>query len=194
MWENRLLFVLALGVFSAKAQTTNWSDVVGIKSNFFFYKNQTNQESQITSIGPSSSFQARYGYWNFSTESFLPFYPTFYPSWLSDPEAVSISLDQFGEATLIGVVHPYIPEMLNDPHRTGRPYAPPDSSQGLGIEFLYLENTSSFSSIIVLNSYDNDWISKNDQAVVGQIQQQGTGTAITMVPEPSSLSLLLAVS
>jgi hypothetical protein len=68
---------------------------------------------------------------------------------------------------------------------------PPNPDHGVGIEFSYVENSFLYSSIIVLNSLDGKWISSNDQAVVGQIQTQNGGTAITMVPEPSSLSLLV---
>ena len=191
----RLLSVLVLAGVSVQGQTTSYSDIVGYSGNLFFYKNQFTEENRITSIASPNSFQARYGFWDFSADLFEPYYPTFYPLLSSDPESLAVSFANPGNATLSGVVHPYTPELLPDTllHQSPwRPYAPPASYQGIGIEFLYTENTLSYSSIIVLNSLDGEWISSNDQAVVGQIRSQAGGIAISMVPEPSSLSLLIA--
>ena len=198
---KRLLAILVLAGASAQAQTSSYGDLVGTVPNLLFYKNQKSQGNQITSVASSSSFQARYGYWDFQQNTFSALWPDFYlpgNSLLSsDPDYLTVSFDpSSGVAALSGVVHPFIPELLNDPTSTPRPYAPPGPNQSLGIEFLYTENLLSIStnyfSIVLLNAYDGAWLSANDQAVLGQIEAQGSGTAITMVPEPSSLSLLLA--
>jgi PEP-CTERM motif len=198
---KRLLAILVLAGASAQAQTSSYGDLVGTVPNLLFYKNQKSQGNQITSVASSSSFQARYGYWDFQQNTFSALWPDFYlpgNSLLSsDPDYLTVSFDpSSGVAALSGVVHPFIPELLNDPTSAPRPYAPPGPNQSLGIEFLYTENLLSIStnyfSIVLLNAYDGAWLSANDQAVLGQIEAQGSGTAITMVPEPSSLSLLLA--
>jgi PEP-CTERM motif len=189
----RVLAVLVLVGAAAQGQANSHSDTVGYVGNLIFYKNQIAQDNQIISFISPSSFQARYGYWSFSADLFEPFYPTSYPSAPSDPETLDVYFDSNGFATLVGVVHPYIPELLADTvlnQTPSRPYMPPNPDQGVGIEFSYAENSFLYSSIIVLNSLDGKWFSSNDQAVVGQIQAQNGGTAITMVPEPSSLSLL----
>lgn len=198
---KRLLAILFLAGASAQAQSSSYGDLVGTVPNLLFYKNQKSQGNQITSVASSSSFQARYGYWDFQQNTFSALWPDFYlpgNSLLSsDPDYLTVSFDpSSGVAALSGVVHPFIPELLNDPTSAPRPYAPPGPNQSLGIEFLYTENLLSIStnyfSIVLLNAYDGAWLSANDQAVLGHIEAQGSGTAIIMVPEPSSLSLLLA--
>jgi hypothetical protein len=197
---KRLLAILVLAGASAQVQPSSYSDVIGTVPNLLFYKNQKSQENQITSVASSSSFQARYGYWDFHQNTFSALWPDFYlpgNSLLSsDPDYLTVSIDpSSGVAALSGVVHPFIPELLNDPTSTPRPYAPPGPNQSLGIEFLYTENLLSIStnyfSIVLLNAYDGAWLSANDQAVLGHVEAQGVGTAITMVPEPSSPQLLV---
>ena len=194
---KRLLAVLVLVAVSVRAETF-YSDTSGYWDNLFFYKNEYSQDNQILNASSPNSFRARYGYWDFTSQLFTPV-KNFYP-WLFDPyfepegepEPIYVTFSPAGMATLSGLVHPYIP-WADFPNGYGsRHYSPPGPSEGIGIEFSYTESSFVFSSIIVLNSPDGDWISGNDQAVVGQIHQtQNGGTAITMVPEPSSLSLLV---
>ena len=131
---KRLLAILVLAGASAQAQPSSYSDVIGTVPNLLFYKNQKSQENQITSVASSSSFQARYGYWDFHQNTFSALWPDFYlpgNSLLSsDPDYLTVSIDpSSGVAALSGVVHPFIPELLNDPTSTPRPYAPPGPNQ-----------------------------------------------------------------
>jgi hypothetical protein len=90
------------------------------------------------------------------------------------------------------------------PDRPTAPASPLPASQRLGFQITYTDNAGNlpvfFSAVIVFGAWHSFYFGVSDEAKIGQIHphpesgvaSEAEGIAYVLVPEPSSLSLLLA--